>query len=205
MPKVDTWAGNALYALLLERCEEEGLTKSAVLKEALENHLGLTDPKPKRQPKVEYNNLVQKSLALPRKWWIELGIRSDEEGYPSMMAMIREWVRVQMDFPLPAPKPPRAKRDPGLSRDIIIEAQADMYNDMRNLRTSQEGKPREPELWEIIRANPDQIMRNPLFDCYVDGCKKHHMDWHRDHPNRDLGNLADKLEADWLKSHPPQG
>lgn len=201
MPKVSTWADNALYAALLLRVEEEGTSQNAVLKEALQNHLGLTDPKPKKLPKVEYDNLVQRSLSLPRRWWVDLGVMSDESGYPSMMAMIREWCREKLEIPLPPPKPPRAKRDPALSHAIYVEAQADMFDDMRKVRSSPKEEQQTPLEW--VEANPKSVYQ--VCECLVEGCSLHLVGLHK-HNTDQLGNwkryqrgeiLLDKKTGKW--------
>lgn len=194
MPKVEGSIPGLLHRLASERIEEEGITWGQAIREALTLWVGEdAEPKAKQRPQLEYGNLVQKSVGLPNSYWQLWGIKSDEEGYKTLNDYIRELARVDLGLPEPPPKPPRAPRNPKLSRDIIFEAQVESFNDMRNLRTSQEGKEKPVELpvWERIRANPEEFFHVNL--CRVKGCHNQDMGLHR-HPGMHLADYADAVE-----------
>ena len=187
-----------LHKGLKDRAEEEGTTFGAVVREACVNHVYLTDPKPKKVlPEYEQGNMERISISIPLEWLEELNLMAANQTTPgrkvSGAAVIREMVREALGKPKPEPVV-RAPRNPQLSRDIIFEAQVESFNDMRNLRTSQEGQPKveEKKVWDRIRANPDEFFH--VNNCRVEGCRNDQMGLHR-HPGMHLGHYADEVEA----------
>lgn len=199
MPKVETSIPSRLHLVLVERAEEEGVTIQSVMRDALWDYLGLTDPKPKKKALPEYGgeNMVRLTISLPDEWVWELNSIADEQTTPkrkvSGAAVIREFLRVALDKPAPEPVV-RAPRDRDLTRDIIIEEQVEQFNEMRNLRISQEGKPKkkDPEVWERIRFNPTAIFMVNL--CRVPGCHNQDLGLHK-HAGNQLAAYADEVEA----------
>lgn len=184
-----------LLHALDERAEEEGETFGAVVREACTNHVALTDPKPKKPDEPDLGTLKQKSIGFTPGLWQLIGARSDELEFRSLNHYFYSLVKKDLDLPDPPPKPPRAKRDRDLSAAIIQEAQAEMYQDMRNLRISQEGQPKkkDPEIWERIRAAPgDQMFHVNL--CQVPGCHNSDLGLHK-HAANQLAAYADAVEA----------
>lgn len=187
MPKVSFWADDAQYAAILERCEEEGVTRNAVVKEAVAIYLGTTDPKPKKKQLPEYEGVGKISrftIAIPEPWLWKLNLMAVEQSTPkrktSGAAIAREAIRVFLGEPLP-PKIERAPRDRELTSAILLEEHVEKFSEMRNLRS----QPKERELtWgEKVLENPDQIFQ--VSDCFVPGCKEHDCGFHR-HAGKDL-------------------
>lgn len=198
MPKVMVSFPSRLHEQLVERCEEEGVSTGSLIREAVVTHLGLTDAKPKREILPQYGDggMERFSLSLPEEWVWELGMMAEERTTDkkkvSVGAVIREMVREALGKPVPEVLP-RAPRDPNLSRDIILEHQIESFNDMRNLRTSQEGQPEEQKkVWDRIRENPEEFFH--VNHCRVAGCHNDQMGLHR-HPGMHLATYADEVEA----------
>ena len=175
---------------LLERVEEEGGDKSRTIKHLLLLALGMSDAQEptKKLRGDNHTELEQRSLALPPDWWDMIELMAFEDGMKNA-AWLREQFRVILGKPEPPPKPPRAKRDPALSQSIIIDAQAEMYNDMRNLRSR--GKaPEEVTIWDLAEQNPVGVTQ--VCECFVPGCKLHLVGLHK-HNNGQLGT--------WVRWH----
>lgn len=187
------------YDQIVARCEEENVSFGEFVREATRDRLTLTDPGPPKQEAVDYGTLVQRSVGMPKKWWVLLGAKSDEEGYPSMMAAIRELVRVWLDIPVPE-KPERAPRNQALTDDARMGFHHDSWNDMRNLRSQEPEETISP--WEWVRQNQDKMFYNPICDCLVPGCANNGYELHK-HPCRDLLLWADKQEDDWVARQSP--
>lgn len=178
MPRVDCWADNVLYAALLERCEEEGVTRSAVLKEALTIYLGVTDPKPRRADPNKYGGVVQQSIGLPLEWWEKLNFISYERGMKTV-PYLRELIREHLGIPVPE-KVVRAKPNRALSEDAMMAHYEDTFTpEVRKLRSQEE----EPPIEDWVEANPVGV--HQVCECFVERCPNHLVGFHK-HNNGEL-------------------
>lgn len=179
--------------LLGERAEEEAVSVSRWITEAVLMRLMLTDSEPRERPAqkeaVDYGTMVQTNLALPKKMMIAFGIKSDEDGYPSRGACHRELIRVYLGWPLPE-KIPRAPRNKELSEDARMGFHADSFNEMRKVRSQPKGET--VPVYERIRAEPTAMF--PVNLCRVPKCPNSDLGLHK-HPGNQLAGYADAVEA----------
>jgi len=172
----ESWA-----PMLLERIEEEGGQASQTLKYLVKIGLGVSDPRENVVVRDEVAGTMAMTLRLPLDLW---GWLSEEtfRRRKNQAAVLRDLVYEASGIPRPE-KPKRAPRDRALSNEIIMEAQADSFNEMRKVRSSP--PPEEMTEWDHAEAHPEGVTL--VFGCCIKGCIDHQVTWHR-HRNSELGN-----------------
>lgn len=191
--KLNAYISGARLETLRKRVAEDGVSVSEWITEAVNMRLALDGDPVERTPKKtepEYGNLVQRSLGMPHRWWVLLGIKSDEDGYPSMMACLRELVRVYLGEPVPE-KVVRAPRDRELSEDARMGYYQDSYTPVRNLRSQPKEEKVPIEDW--VEATP--VGAHQVCECFVPGCDLHLVGLHK-HNNGQLGTWVRWMRGD---------
>lgn len=188
------WGKKDEYTLELvnERVEEEGCGRSNTLKYLIRVGLGVSDPREGEVGRDEQAGTLGTSLRLIPPLWAAIDIDRHKRGL-KMAACIRA-VLMEHYGVEPPPKVKRAPRNRALSADAIMGQQQDSYNDMRNLRISQEGQPpeRQVPVWERIRLHPTEMFLVNL--CRVKGCHNEDLGLHK-HAGNQLLRYSDAVEA----------
>lgn len=164
-----------------------GVSVSKLVTLALDSYMDGIEVKDKAKPEGVRSRQV--SVHMPDDifaWMEEQQIKTGVSLGSLVKVAVREHYKGK-GCPQPKQKVKRAPRNPTLSHNAMIEAQAEIYNDNKNWKpVDRVGGDRLPnEVWLVTR-------------CYVEGCKLDNYEPHK-HANRDLAEywrrIDEKTEA----------